>query len=268
MTGNWMATVMEDHRGASARHVGLAMSGFWAGVTVGRLALARLSVPPRRLLVLASTATLVTVALLGVVPVGVALVGLSVVGLTVRPCSRRSCRRPPTGSGDAAGRVSGWQLLSGNGSLIVMTFARGLAVSVWGEGVPYLVVLGLAAGAAVLCRVAARLPPASAATRRASATGASPAIRPRCASSPGCGSACLALPEVEERLSHGSPGLVRAGQEDVRRCSLDDHHGTPWRSGARRRPERRHELVDTEPERFFVPPYVGHSRLARRAPRP
>ena len=162
MTGNWMATVLEDHRGASARHVGLAMSGFWAGVTVGRLALSRLHVPPRRLLVVASTATLVTVVLLGVVPVGVALVGLTVVGLSVGPLFPTVVSTTADRVGvPAAGRVSGWQLLSGNGSLIVMTALLGLAVSVWGEGLPYLVVLGLAAGAAILCRIAVRLPPAA-----------------------------------------------------------------------------------------------------------
>ena len=138
------------------------MSGFWAGVTVGRLALGRLSVPPRRLLVLASTATLVTVALLGVVPVGVALIGLSVVGLAVAPLFPTVVSTTADRVGvTAAGRVSGWQLLSGNGSLIVMTALLGLAVSVWGEGQHHEVGHALAAGAAVLCRVAARLPPAA-----------------------------------------------------------------------------------------------------------
>jgi fucose permease len=160
MTGNWMATVLEDHRGASARQVGLAMSGFWGGVTIGRLGLARLPVAPRRLLVWASTATLVTVALLGVVPVGVALVGLTAVGVAVAPLFPTVVSTTADRVGvAAAGRVSGWQLLSGNGSIIVMTALLGLAVSLWGEGVPYLVVLGLAAGAAVLCRLAVRLPP-------------------------------------------------------------------------------------------------------------
>lgn len=162
MTGNWMATVLEDHRGATARQVGLAMSGFWGGVTVGRLAMARLSVSPRRLLVGASTATVVAVALLGVVPVGVALVGLSVVGLTVAPLFPTVVSTTADRVGvAAAGRVSGWQLLSGNGSIIVMTALVGLAVSVWGAGVPYVVVLGVAVAAAVLCRVAVRLPPAA-----------------------------------------------------------------------------------------------------------
>jgi hypothetical protein len=162
MTGNWMATVLEDHRGASARHVGLAMSGFWGGVTVGRLALARVHVGPRRLLVGASTATLVSVALLGVVPIGVALVGLVVVGLSVAPLFPTVVSTTADRVGvEAAGRVSGWQLLSGNGSIIVMTALLGIAVSLWGEGVPYYVVLGLAGGAAVLSRVAARLPAAA-----------------------------------------------------------------------------------------------------------
>ncbi|HEX7134949.1 MAG TPA: MmcQ/YjbR family DNA-binding protein [Iamia sp.] len=69
---------------------------------------------------------------------------------------------------------------------------------------------------------------------------------------------CLALPETSERLSHGSPTFfIREKKTFV--MYLDDHHGDGilgiWCAapdGAQR------DLVDTEPERFFVPPYVGH----------
>ena len=70
--------------------------------------------------------------------------------------------------------------------------------------------------------------------------------------------ACLALPEVTERLSHGSPTFfVRDKKTFV--MFLDDHHGDGrlalWVAAA---PGVQAEMVDEEPERFFVPPYVGH----------
>ena len=69
---------------------------------------------------------------------------------------------------------------------------------------------------------------------------------------------CLALPETSERLSHGSPTwFIREKKTFV--MYLDDHHGDGilgiWCAAP---PGAQKELVDTEPERFFVPPYVGH----------
>jgi hypothetical protein len=69
---------------------------------------------------------------------------------------------------------------------------------------------------------------------------------------------CLALPETTERLSHGSPTwFVRDKKIFV--MYLDDHHGDGrlalWVAAPAGVQE---ELVDLEPERFFVPPYVGH----------
>jgi hypothetical protein len=69
---------------------------------------------------------------------------------------------------------------------------------------------------------------------------------------------CLALPEVTERLSHGSPAFfVREKKTLV--TLLDNHHGDgrlalwcPAPDGVQT------QLVDTEPHRFFRPPYVGH----------
>ena len=66
------------------------------------------------------------------------------------------------------------------------------------------------------------------------------------------------LPEVTERLSHGSPSFFIREKKTL--CSLhDDHHGdgrlalwVPAPVGVQ------DEVVRLEPERFFVPPYVGH----------
>ena len=70
--------------------------------------------------------------------------------------------------------------------------------------------------------------------------------------------ACHALPEVEERLSHSAPSFFVRGKKTFVMFH-DDHHGDGilgiWcaaPAGAQS------ELVETEPDRFFVPPYVGH----------
>ena len=69
---------------------------------------------------------------------------------------------------------------------------------------------------------------------------------------------CLALPEATERLSHGSPAFfVRDKKTFV--MYLDDHHGDGrlalWCAAP---PGAQTELVASDPERFFRPPYVGH----------
>jgi len=69
---------------------------------------------------------------------------------------------------------------------------------------------------------------------------------------------CLALPAATERLSHGSPTFfVRDKSTFV--MFLDDHHGDGrlalWVAAP---PGAQQELVETEPARFFRPPYVGH----------
>ena len=69
---------------------------------------------------------------------------------------------------------------------------------------------------------------------------------------------CLALPETNERPSHGSPcWFVRD-----KRCFvmfLDDHHGDGRLALWCAAPEgMQRALVDSAPEHYFVPPYVGH----------
>jgi hypothetical protein len=68
---------------------------------------------------------------------------------------------------------------------------------------------------------------------------------------------CLALPAVEERLSHGTPAWF------VRRKSFatywNDHHGDGrlcvWCAAP---PGMQEALVAGQPEWYFRPPYVGH----------
>src|SRR3954451_656098 len=69
---------------------------------------------------------------------------------------------------------------------------------------------------------------------------------------------CLGLPEVTERLSHGSPTwFVRDKKTFV--TYLDDHHGDRrlglWCAAP---PGMQEALVGGEPEHYFRPPYVGH----------
>jgi hypothetical protein len=68
---------------------------------------------------------------------------------------------------------------------------------------------------------------------------------------------CLALPEVTERPSHGEPSWFVRGRTTL--VTLDDHHHGAdhlafWCAAA---PGVQEELVHTEPDRFFRPPYVG-----------
>ncbi|MCB1005120.1 MAG: MmcQ/YjbR family DNA-binding protein [Acidimicrobiales bacterium] len=70
--------------------------------------------------------------------------------------------------------------------------------------------------------------------------------------------ACLGLPEVQERPSHGAPTFFVRGKRSFVMFH-DDHHGDGrlalWVAAA---PGAQAEMVDEEPDRFFVPPYVGH----------
>jgi hypothetical protein len=69
---------------------------------------------------------------------------------------------------------------------------------------------------------------------------------------------CLALPETSERPSHGGPAFfVRHKKCFV--MFLDDHHGDGRLAIWCAAPDGvQADLVETDPERFFRPPYVGH----------
>ena len=69
---------------------------------------------------------------------------------------------------------------------------------------------------------------------------------------------CLALPEVTERLSHGSPTFFVRGKKTFVMYH-DDHHGDGRLALWCAAPDGvQAEVVELEPDRFFVPPYVGH----------
>jgi hypothetical protein len=69
---------------------------------------------------------------------------------------------------------------------------------------------------------------------------------------------CMALPEVTERPSHGAPTWFVQGKKTFVQLWDHGHHGDTFPhlwcaapAGAQQ------ELVETEPDRFFRPPYVG-----------
>jgi len=70
--------------------------------------------------------------------------------------------------------------------------------------------------------------------------------------------ACLALPQTSERLSHGGPCFfIREKKCFV--MFLDDHHSDGRLAIWCAAPEgAQAEMLETEPDRFFRPPYVGH----------
>ena len=68
---------------------------------------------------------------------------------------------------------------------------------------------------------------------------------------------CLALPEVTERLSHGEPAwFVRDRKLFV--TFADRHHDDRLAFWCAAPPGAQETLVAAAPDRFFVPPYVGH----------
>src|ERR671928_1275888 len=69
---------------------------------------------------------------------------------------------------------------------------------------------------------------------------------------------CLALPETSERLSHGAPTFFVRDKKAFLMV-LTDHHGDGRFAIWCAAPDGMQAmLVEADPERFFVPPYVGH----------
>ncbi len=69
---------------------------------------------------------------------------------------------------------------------------------------------------------------------------------------------CLSLPEVTERLSHGAPTWFVRGKSTFVTFWVHGHHEHQfphlWCAAP---PGVQQELVESEPDHFFRPPYVG-----------
>lgn len=69
---------------------------------------------------------------------------------------------------------------------------------------------------------------------------------------------CLGLPETSERLSHGEPTFFVREKRSFA-AVWDNHHADGRFALICAAPEgMQSALVGGDPERFFVPPYVGH----------
>jgi hypothetical protein len=70
---------------------------------------------------------------------------------------------------------------------------------------------------------------------------------------------CLSFPEVTERPSHSAPTFFVRDKRSFVMLWADGHHHNQfphlWCAAPAGVQE---ELVETEPQRFFRPPYVGH----------
>jgi predicted DNA-binding protein (MmcQ/YjbR family) len=69
---------------------------------------------------------------------------------------------------------------------------------------------------------------------------------------------CMALPEAQEKLSHGEPTWF-AGKGKVFAMFDDRHHGAPHVSVWLPAPRGAQQiLIANDPQRFWRPPYLGH----------
>ena len=67
---------------------------------------------------------------------------------------------------------------------------------------------------------------------------------------------CLQFPETTERLSHGEPAWFVRGKKTFVTYA-DHHHDDRLAFWCAAPPGSQKALVASDPERFFVPPYVG-----------
>src|SRR5947199_1253523 len=68
---------------------------------------------------------------------------------------------------------------------------------------------------------------------------------------------CLAMPEATERLSHGEPTWF-VQDKRVFVTTSDHHHDDRVAFWCAAPAGAQEALVASAPDRFFVPPYVGH----------
>ncbi len=71
----------------------------------------------------------------------------------------------------------------------------------------------------------------------------------------------LALPEADERVSHGEPSFFAGGAKSSKQfLVLDDHHHGSGHLGfwCAAPLGAQEELIAADPEHYFRPPYVGH----------
>jgi hypothetical protein len=70
--------------------------------------------------------------------------------------------------------------------------------------------------------------------------------------------ACLSFPETSERLSHGEPTFFVRDERSFATVWANHHGDGRFALLCAAPPGMRATLVEADPERFYVPPYVGH----------
>ncbi len=144
-TGQWAFTWLTDQRSLSQGAAAWAVSAFWGGTTVGRLALSRAGlsdVVVRRGLAPFALGATASMAALVVLPSAVAALPLGLLGLSLGPIMPSLFATTTRRVGRVHGaRMAGWQLLATNVGAIGLPALTGLLVDRAGPGVIVTVVL-------------------------------------------------------------------------------------------------------------------------------
>ena len=151
--GQWMAPLLEDARHIDHRVAGLSVSAFWAGITSGRLLLARLHLT-QRMLVAGTAGVAVLFALTAVAPKPVVLPLMFLAGLALSPTTPTLFAHTADRVGAAlAQKVSGWQLLSANVAGIGLPALTGILVGAVSAFAPAAVLVVTASSGAILLAI-------------------------------------------------------------------------------------------------------------------
>lgn len=154
-TGQWVATVLVDSRGATPAFAAATATLFWAGMALGRAGMGFVvdRVGADRLVRIA--APVVAMAALGfaVAPRGVDLVALAVLALALAPLFPTLVARTPARLGAATAiHAVGFQVAAATVGVAVVPGAVGLVVQAGGAGMAPLLVAALAVVLAVMVR--------------------------------------------------------------------------------------------------------------------
>ncbi|HET9557567.1 MAG TPA: MFS transporter, partial [Actinomycetota bacterium] len=156
-TGGWLATVLEDARGVDDRLAGLSVGAFWSGITIGRLLLGRFDLPDRALL-FGVGVLVVSFTGLAVVPAPFVLPLALVAGVALAPQFPTLLAHTGDRVGEeAAGRVSGWQLIAANVAATSLAALTGVIVAATGPAAPLAVLVAVSAAGGVLLVLAPRV---------------------------------------------------------------------------------------------------------------
>lgn len=156
-TGGWLATVLEDARGVDDRLAGLSVGAFWGGITIGRLLLGRFDLPDRALL-LGVGVLVLSFTGLAVVPAPFVLPLAVAAGLALAPQFPTLLAHTGSRVGEeAAGRVSGWQLIAANIAATGLAALTGVIVAATGPAAPLAVLVAVSVAGGVLLVLAPRV---------------------------------------------------------------------------------------------------------------